>query len=215
VTLDPGKGDLNPWLSISASDYEGHMGDPGVKQLQFLSGVFKDMLERYRPASVAVPGCTTGNGFEHIDPRTTQKVIGIDINPDYLSLLEKRFRSRIPGLELLCGDIAACALPPRSIGLVHCALILEYVEPESIVAKAVEWLAPGGVLSVVLQLPGGGHGNVTPTEFTSLERLDPVMRLVPPGEIDRLAAAAGFSPLESRVETLESGKQFHVAAYRL
>jgi ABC-type sugar transport system substrate-binding protein len=30
-------------------------------------------------------GCAAGNGFEHVDPRVTRTVVGIDINPDYLA----------------------------------------------------------------------------------------------------------------------------------
>ena len=207
--------DGNPWLSIPAVDYESHMGSPGVLQLQFLSRAFRDWLDRYRPVTLAVVGCATGNGFEHIDPSITRTVIGIDIHPEYLALLRDRFSDRIPGLTLECMDIAACELPPRSLGLVHCALVLEYVDPGIVIEKAARWLEPGGLLSVVLQLPSPGHANVTPTEFASLARLDTVIRLVDPHELDRGALRSGFSKVESRVETLETGKPFYCAVYRL
>ena len=81
----------NPWLTISAEDYEAHMASPEVGQLQVLNQLFKVVLEEHRPESMAVLGCSTGNGFEHIDPSTTRRVVGIDINPSYLAVARKRF----------------------------------------------------------------------------------------------------------------------------
>ena len=74
----------NPWLSIPIDDYEGHMGSPAVAQLQPLSELFAGVLASSRPKSLAVFGCAAGNGFEHIDPSITERVVGVDINPAYL-----------------------------------------------------------------------------------------------------------------------------------
>jgi len=71
----------NPWHTIQAEDYEGHMASPDVGQLQVLNKLFKTVLEEQRPVSVAILGCSTGNGFEHIDTAITRRVVGIDINP--------------------------------------------------------------------------------------------------------------------------------------
>ena len=76
----------NPWLGIPAADYEGHMGDPRVAQLRLLGDVFEESLREFRPAAVVVPGCATGNGFERIDPAATRRIVGIDINPEFLAL---------------------------------------------------------------------------------------------------------------------------------
>jgi SAM-dependent methyltransferase len=206
--------DSNPWLSIPAADYERHMGGSSVRQLQFLNGVLREILDDFRPRTMAVIGCSTGNGFEHIDPRITQHVIGIDINPEYLGVLWERFGHKIPGLKLLCADVTKCDLQPRSLDLVHCALVLEYVEPRLIVEKAAEWVRSRGVLTVLLQLPSAGHDNVTDTEFESVRRLESIMRLVDPKELGRIAEQAGFSETSSRVDTLASGKQFYVGVYR-
>lgn len=60
------------------------MASPGVKQLQFLNRVFQELIQTHRPVAIAVPGCSTGNGFEHIDLQITRRVVGIDIHPEYL-----------------------------------------------------------------------------------------------------------------------------------
>jgi ubiquinone/menaquinone biosynthesis C-methylase UbiE len=207
-------GATNPWLSIPAADYERHMQSPRVLQQQFLSEVFREILGRRRPSSIAVLGCTTGNGFEHVDPLVTVEVVGIDINPEYLAILRNRFGDKIPGLRLLNSDIAACDLSPGSMDIVHCALIFEYVDPRVVLPKTVPWLGKGGVMSVVIQLPSAGHDKVTETEFkASLSRLDPIMRLIDPAEFVRLAAGSGLAVIESSLRTLSTGKCFYVAEF--
>jgi GrpB-like predicted nucleotidyltransferase (UPF0157 family) len=205
--------DRNPWLSIPAEDYEGHMASPAVQQLGYLNEVFRETLAETRPAALAVPGCTTGNGFEHI-PAATARIVGIDIHPGYLDTLRERFARRLPGLELIRADVRDPALAFDSLDLVHCALVLEYVRPEEAVGKFAGWLRRGGMLSVVLQLPSGEHAPVTETPFTSVRVLEPCLRLVPPQRLDELAAAAGLSAVRRRIDTLPTGKRFFVGLYR-
>jgi len=64
----------NPWLGIPAADYEAHMALPEVGQARALAALFASALEEYAPESLAVPGCATGNGFEHIDASKTRRV---------------------------------------------------------------------------------------------------------------------------------------------
>ena len=204
----------NAWISIPAAVYEGHMKSPRVLQQQFLSDVFREVIGRHRPGSVAVVGCATGNGFEHIDPRVTRTVVGIDVNPEYLAILVERYGESLAGLRVVLADIAACDIEACSLDVVHCALVLEYVDPHVVVAKTAAWLRPGGVMSVVLQLPSAGQAKVSETEFKDvLSRLEPVMHLVDPGDFTRLATGAGFQLKSSEVRTLETGKGFFVAEY--
>ena len=74
----------NPWLSVPLEDYEGHMRSPGVEQLTILADLFKRVLDRYRPESVAVLGVAGGNGLEQIDCTVTKRIVGVDINQRYL-----------------------------------------------------------------------------------------------------------------------------------
>jgi SAM-dependent methyltransferase len=205
----------NPWISIPAAVYEAHMRSPKVLQQQFLGDVFRDVLARRRPGAVAVLGCATGNGFEHIDPRVTRSVVGIDINAEYLAILVERYARGAPGFRAILCDVAACELDPGSMDLVHCALFLEYVDPRIVLAKAAKWLRGGGVMSVVLQLGSAGQEKVTDTEYKEiLQRLEPVMRLVDPDRLAELAAEAGFRRETAEIRTLETGKKFVVAEYR-
>jgi hypothetical protein len=69
----------NPWLNIPLADYEGHMGSAQVQQLDALSELFAEALERCRPASIAVLGIAGGNGLDRVDSGITKRIVGIDI----------------------------------------------------------------------------------------------------------------------------------------
>ena len=87
------------WLKIPLSDYEGHMGSDTVRQLEPLAGLFGRALELCKPRSVAILGVAGGNGLERIDCNVT-RIVGIDINPEYLKTVRER-HGTLPGLELL------------------------------------------------------------------------------------------------------------------
>jgi SAM-dependent methyltransferase len=205
----------NPWLRIPASDYENHMGSENVGQLQVLSRIFKEALEKFRPRRLAVLGCATGNGFERIDPEVTRRIAAVDINPDYLRILEERFKHKLNGLESICSDLLECSFDRSSFDLIHGALIFEYVDPEKALSKIVEWLEPEGILSVALQLPSRESGAVTETRYKSLELLEPAMRLVDPEEFSRRVETFGLSLRHSREVDIKLGKKFYVAYYKI
>jgi hypothetical protein len=204
----------NPWLTIPWEDYEGHMSHPTVMQSQFLSDVFREILHKYKPKSMAVLGCSTGNGFEHIDSETCRRVTAVDINPTYLEILQDRFRKTIDGLECLCEDLVACELKAGSYDLIHCALIFEYLEPRILIDKINHWLCRGGVLTAVLQLPSLTSGRVTETEYSSLKNLEPIMMLVEPAYLKKQLDEAGFVEIQTSRKTLKSMKEFYIGHYK-
>src|SRR5437762_817757 len=136
---------MNPWLTIPLADYEGHMGSADVDQSSLLSELFRAALIRHRPHSLAVLGCAGGNGFDQIDPSTTEQVLAIDINPGYTAELATRYQSRLPGLRVLTIDIQTAALPAMEVDLVHAGLVLEYVDVPCIIPKIAAMVAPGGI----------------------------------------------------------------------
>ena len=206
--------DRNPWLGIPVADYEGHMGSAKVWQSPMLNQIFADALAEFAPRSLASIGCCTGNGFEHIDPRITHRTVGIDLNPAYLRALERRFAGRLPGLELICADIASDSVESGPFNLVHAALIFEYVRPEDVLPNLRGLLAPGGVLAVVLQLPSHTSKMVSETPYTTLRALESIMQLVDPAVFCELAERCGLAMLRSWEVELKQGKGFHVAYYR-
>ncbi len=203
----------NPWLTISAEDYEAHMASPEVGQLQVLNQLFKVVLEEHRPESLAVLGCSTGNGFEHIDPSTTRRVVGIDINPSYLGVARKRFLGSLPMLELLEEDFTSATFDIHPVSLVFAALVFEYVGIGEAVRSISRSLTPGGVLVAALQLPSLTSTPVTKTRFKSLEALVPIMNLVSPEEFSLVCFETGLRAVRQTRLPLEQGKELWVGFY--
>lgn len=203
----------HPWLLVTPEDYEAHMASAEVGQWQVLNQILAEDLSRFQPRSLAVLGCATGNGFEHVDPRITERVTGIDINPVYLALLRERYQNRLAGLDLIESDVLETELPPRSFDLVHAALIFEYLDPAAALARITPWIRPGGTLTVVLQQPSDQSSPVTPTPYLSLRALGGILRLINPEELRQMALAQGLEEREARRIELEQGKSFHLGRY--
>jgi len=163
---------------------------------------------------VAVLGCSTGNGFEHIDPSITRRVIGVDIDPHYLEVLEHRYGAVKPGLELICADITGIELVSKSFDLIFCGLIFEYVDHGDLIKKISRWLKPNGMLVVVLQLARENSTKVSKTEYESLKVLEPIIRLVQPDELESVCSEVGLSETRMSIETLESEKAFYVGHFK-
>lgn len=202
----------NPWINISASDYEGHMSAPNVAQQAFLNSIIKQLLLKHRPSNLAFAGCTTGNGFEHINFTTTKSVVGIDINKEYLQIAREKFSDE--RIKLIHSDLCTVDLGKHLFDLIHCALIFEYIDVEEALNNLINHLAPAGQLSVVLQLPSEGHSVVSKTDFPSLESLSSFVHLVAPEEFENRINSLGLTKVESRKVTLPSGKGFFVGLYK-
>ena len=196
-------------------DYEAHMASAEVGQWQVLNRILAKDLSRFQPRSLAVLGCATGNGFEHIDPRVTKRVTGIDINPGYLVRLRERHQHRLAGLDLIESDVLAVDFPSGSFDLVHAALIFEYLDPAAALARIAPWIRPGGTLTVVLQQPSERSSPVTPTPYLSLRALGSILRLIDPEELRQMALAHGLEEREARHIELKQGKSFHLGRYAL
>lgn len=203
----------NPWLNIPASDYEGHMSSPEVGQLQLLNGLFKTILDETAPTSLAVLGCTTGNGFEHIDFTCTARVHAIDINPDYLDIARERFAPYSPHIEWRCADIQSVVLGESQFDLIHGALIFEYIDPAVTLPNIAAALKERGVVSVVLQLPGNDLPPVSQTPYKSLEQLAPIMNLLDGTTFTDLAFRSGLVEQKGEIIRLQSGKEFFYGTY--
>ena len=202
----------NPWKVIPLADYEGHMSQ--VTQAQLLTDVFGEVLKEYSPRSIAVIGCAGGNGFEKINPLVTPRVVGIDINPDYIAQTRIRFHGRIPTLELYVGDIQTDKAVSLPVDVVFAALVFEYVDVGAALNTIRAMLNPGGVLVSLVQLPSAKAGPVTPSPYSSIQALAPCMRLVSPAILKELAVSRGFESARSRVIDSPGGKQFHVHSFR-
>ena len=203
----------NPWLDISEIDYVGHMSSPTVNQRPVLSRLMGEAMESARPRTMLVLGCSTGNGLEHVNPKITSRVTVVDLNPAYLLRLGERFPNPGFALDVQCADLADVVLEPEAFDLVHAGLVLEYVEWPLLVPRVASTLKPGGVLSVVLQLPSAASPAVTPTTFVSLRSLESLFRFVEPGALVAAARGAGLTLSSRLTESLPEGKAFEVLRF--
>jgi ubiquinone/menaquinone biosynthesis C-methylase UbiE len=203
----------NPWLEIPPEEYEKHMASSQVEQYQVLNMLFKKVLDTFQPSSLAVIGCSMGNGFEHIDGGITQKLVGIDINDRYLAIAAQRY-AYISGMELICADITCDKIKTRKFDLIHAALLFEYVNIEKTLPVIVKLMKPHGVLSIGLQLPSPDSAPVTRTRYKSLEKLKEIMNLVDPEKFSTIAAKSGLLKFDSYELMLKKGKKLFVGYYR-
>jgi SAM-dependent methyltransferase len=203
----------NPWLDIPEADYVGHMSSPAVGQRAVLCRLLAETLESVRPGVVLVLGCSTGNGLEHVDPAVTSRVVVVDVNPEYLRRLRERFPNPRFELDVRSGDVIDLELEREAYDLVHAGLILEYVEWPSLLPRIACALRPGGVLSVVLQQPSAASPAVTPTTFTSLQRLESLFRFVDPAALVDSARRERLRLNARYTEALPGGKSFEVLRF--
>jgi ubiquinone/menaquinone biosynthesis C-methylase UbiE len=205
----------NPWLDIPLADYEGHMSLPYVAQAQLLSDIFADALSKYSPRSVAVLGCAGGNGLERVSSEMTERVVGVDLNPEFVQQTRARFDRQVPVLELFVGDIQTDHFAFSPVELVFAGLLFEYVDAEVVLGNTRQMLRPSGTLLTVVQLPSAAIAEVTPSPFAHLSTLSSVMRLVPPERLRQLAEGHGYCETEERTVQASGGKEFQVQEFRL
>jgi SAM-dependent methyltransferase len=190
----------NPWAVVPASDYEAHLGPAGLDQLAPLSQIFQEVYAATQPDRLLLVGCATGNGLEHVNPKVTNRIVGVDVNLQYLGVARQRYFHLGPKLELYCGEAER----------VHAALVLEYLYPEVLVRRVAEWLADRGTCSVVLQLPGG-TGPEAPTK--AMRIIEKAMRLVSPVELERIFEQYKMPTRRTWIVPLAGGKSFWVGLF--
>jgi trans-aconitate methyltransferase len=204
----------NPWLEIPLADYERHMSLPAVAQAALLADQLEALIARFQPSSVAVIGCAGGNGFDRVRS-PVERLVGVDINPQYIESAASRYAGHIRGLELHVGDIASAKQIFEPVELIYAALVFEYVDLAQSLRNLARHCVRGGVLATLVQLPHETTSAVTPSPYSSLQRLAPAMRLVAPDELAARAADAGFA-LEGTANTLAAsgGKLFAAQVFR-
>lgn len=205
----------NPWLDIPLADYEAHMSLPTIGQSQLIADQLETLVRTYSPRSVAIVGCAGGNGFERLVGTSVTRVVGVDINPEYIEQARRRLEGRIPGLELLTADIQASTPLFDPVDLIYVALVLEYVDLEQVIGTLHRHCKSNGILAVLSQLPHETLTQVSPSPYTSLQLLAPGMHLVSHEELIRQATQVGFATAQSTTVVSPAGKHFSVDTFRL
>ena len=202
-----------PWLSIPLDDYEGHMSAAEVGQLSVLADLFRSVVLRHRPASVLIAGVAGGNGLEAIDSSITQRVVGLDINEQYLLAVKRRFPT-LPGLELYACDLTSDRPDVRPVALAHAALLFEHTGLDPALDNVLSLVVPGGVLSVVLQLPSTATSEVAPTRFISLQSVKDRFALIDVNRFQHEMATRGLRLTSYDHRPLPAGKGFWLGVFQ-
>jgi hypothetical protein len=197
----------NPWLAVPLNEYEQHMSSEEVQQLCVLSDLFAEGIARCHPSSIAVLGIAGGNGLERIDRSITERIVGIDLNPQYLEAVRQR-HSHLPGLELHCVDLSQQRLEFEPVQLVHAAMIFEHAGIDCCLENAIAMVAPGGHLSIVLQLPSESGQKAVTSHFPTIECLGSHFSMVSPEWLCESLAGRGFQRTHQTTRTLPGGKGF-------
>lgn len=205
----------NPWLDIPLADYEAHMALPTVGQSQLIADELALLLRTYSPGSVAIIGCAGGNGFDCVLGTSVSRIVGVDLNPDYIEQTRTRYEDCIPGLELHIADVQASESLFDPVDLIYAALVLEYVDLARTMSVLRRHCRPNGVLAVLSQLPHETMAHVSPSPYASLQVLAPAMQLISQEELQGQARHAGFAPKHSRMTVSSGGKRFCIDEFRL
>jgi ubiquinone/menaquinone biosynthesis C-methylase UbiE len=196
------------WLDIELSDYEDHMALPGVAQSQYLAQYLSEVLETYKPGTIAILGSSGGNGLEKIDEKKIKKIICADINPGFLKEAENRYKNKFNDIEFVCQDIASQNYKISRADLMYAGLVFEYVDIEPALVNISKFLNKKGILAVVLQQPHENIPEVTPSKYKSLEKLSQIFRFVSPAKLIELCEAYSIRLISQKEVQLQSGKRF-------
>jgi hypothetical protein len=197
--------DGNPWLHIPLEDYERHMSHHLVAQSTLLNALTKKYLDEIKPETVIFLGIAGGNGLEHIDNKITQSVYGIDINQDYLDTAYKRYKHRIPSLQLLNLDITQHSESIYKTVFIWAALILEYTGIDNALAFCINNIRKAGDLVISIQ-SNNNIPSVSQTGIESIKKAGEIFSIVDPEELLSKAGEAGYKLIRKEENMLPNGK---------
>ena len=200
----------NPWLDIDISDYVNHMSSSEVGQYALINECFRHLIQKYNSEFIFVPGCTIGNGFEHIDWNKIEKITALDINPEFLNILGNRF----PGerkLEIVNTDFLNYNSNKNKYDLIFVALLFEYVSLSSALTKIKNMMKESSILFSIIQLPDENQSKVSKSKYKSLEKLGPYISLITVDEFEKELNESGFCIKWSEQRKLVNGKSFLLA----
>ncbi len=99
----------NQWLDIKLDEYEKHMSMPSIRQSQYLLEYFCKVIEVYKskPESVALIGCSGGNGLQIINLEDVERIVCVDINENFFEVEENRYSNFFKETEFIRSGITS------------------------------------------------------------------------------------------------------------
>ncbi|MCB9258673.1 MAG: class I SAM-dependent methyltransferase [Ignavibacteriales bacterium] len=198
----------NTWLEIDLSDYENHMALPNIAQAQYLSNFLSNIVKTYQPSSLALLGCAGGNGLEKLIGKSINKIICVDINPNYISTAKNRFENKFNDIYFICSDITSTDFKIEKVDIIFAGLIFEYVDLNIAIRNISNFLNRNGRLAVILQQQSENIPEVSPSEYKSLEKLSEIFKFVSNEELIEFCIIYGLELISINTVQLDSGKIF-------
>ena len=193
----------DPWEGISLSDYEGHMSDRSVMQLQTLNSIMKEQIAAFPAECVIILGIAGGNGLEHT--AGFKKVYAVDINQSYLDTARERHGDLGGAAEYLRIDLNTEYEKLPSADLIIADLLIEYIGCDSFL-RCVQQAGACHVSCVIQENIGDGY--VSATKYAgAFDCLDQVHRDIGREELIACMEGAGFRRVLCGVHPLPNGKR--------
>ncbi|KAA9001178.1 class I SAM-dependent methyltransferase [Affinibrenneria salicis] len=196
----------NPWQQVSLSDYESHMQLPDVGQLQALNTIMRHQFNDFPVKTLCVLGVAGGNGLEHIDRESIEKVYGVDINEDYLNNCRQRHGYLGDTLSLLKLDLTQAEVQIPAVDLIVANLLIEYIGLDVFCAKVRDHSAK--FVSCVIQKNNGDSFVSTSPYQDSFGEISQLHHDINDEKLIAAMQDIGFSLVASETTVLPNLKQF-------
>lgn len=197
----------NPWKSVELADYEGHMRQSNVLQLQTLDSIMREQFHDYPVKSVAIMGIAGGNGLGHLsDIPDIERIIGIDINKEYLEVSQSRYPGLSGRYSTLLADLRDPCVELPHVDMVVANLFVEYVGC-NVFADAAYRMSPRYVSCVIQIDPTENFISETPYS-AKLSVLDSVHSSVDSEELISAMRSHGYEKKSASMTDLPNGKLF-------
>lgn len=203
----------SPWLEISLDDYERHMSATSVAQSSLLADTLRLLVERYRPASLALLGSAGGNGLEYIDPQVTRRVVAVDISAAFLEVCAARHSKRFDKFEPMNCDLSDGPPFTDPVELSVAFLVIEYVELDSFLDYAPSLVTKDGRIAFVFQNHDGLDSVVTDSGVLSVQALRAGAYTRGCCAGDGWPAIAGDGCRRPAGRHIRAGEELHLAGY--
>lgn len=195
----------NPWEEIHLDDYENHMKQDSVRQLQAMNSIMQEQFEAYPAETVMILGIAGGNGLEHIRTEKYHTVYGVDINEAYLRAVSERYTRLSDILTLFLIDLVQDSQQLPTAELVIANLLIEYIGYTAF-QKAVLRVKPEYV-SCVIQINTDENSWVSDSPYLhAFDGLDAIHHQIEEKELDTVMSEIGYALILRKSEALPNGK---------
>ena len=197
----------NPWQSIDLSDYEQHMRLDSVMQLQTMNAMMRTQFADHPNGTLMILGIAGGNGLEHIAPGNYERVIGVDVNADYLEATARRYPQLADTLTCIHADLThgdeVKRLPHADTVVAN--LLIEYIGYDCF-THVIDHVAPTHV-SCIIQI-NLEDGWVSDSPYLhAFDDLEQVHHLMEEPALAQAMATIGYQTTARAEQPLPNGKK--------